>query len=188
MNMVSELLTVSVSELVQKTRLVGSAMGRADNLTFASKLQQVEPGILCFDWSQIELATGSYFKAAYLPLFRAPHGVPIVTAGLNGETREELELALQSENRPLLFLAPNKSGKSRSLSLLGSMDDAYERTLVALKRNGVATATELHQESLRELPQIGKTAWINRLNRLYEMGLIVREKAGKGYRYSNIAV
>ena len=111
-----------------------------------------------------------------------------MTAGLNSETREELELALQSENRPLLFLSSSKSGKSGSLVLLGSIDDAYERTLVALKRKGIATAAELHQESLRELPQIGKTAWINRLNRLYEMGLISREKAGKGYRYSNVAV
>lgn len=187
-NMAKALCSISVAQAVGKTRLVGSAMGRADHPLFVSALHRDQSGILCFDWSGVDLATGSYLKAAYLPLFRASNGLPILTSGLNSETHEELEFALQSETRPLLILDSKKRGKTLSVSFLGILDDAYERTLLALNRHESASAAELYKENFGHVPQIGKTAWINRLNRLFEMGLITRTKAGKGYRYSNIAV
>jgi hypothetical protein len=187
-NMAKEVRIVSVAQVVGKTRLVGSAMGRADHPLFVSELHRYESGILCFNWSGVDLATGSYLKAAYLPVFQSTNGLPILTSGLNSETHEELEFALQSETRPLLILDSKKRGKAFSVSFLGILDEAYERTLLALNRHESASAAELYQESFGQSPQIGKTAWINRLNRLFEMGLITRTKAGKGYRYSNIAV
>jgi hypothetical protein len=183
-----EIRLLSVAKLVKKTRLVGSAMGRNDYGLFASEMSGRHKEVLCFDWSQVELATGSYLKAAYLPIFRAPNGVPIFTSGLNGETRDELELALQTEARPIFLLEPKKKGKQETLAFLGDLDDAYRRTLAALSQHERASASDLYFKSLGEVPQIGKTAWINRLNRLYEMGLIDRSKAGKGYQYSTIGV
>jgi hypothetical protein len=136
---------------------------------------------VCFDWSGIEIATGSYLKAAYLPIFRVPHCVPILTAGVSRDIREELELALETETRPIFLL---ERGRKTDLSLIGHLDEAYKSTLEALAKKRYASASELHIGSLGRSPQIGKTAWINRLNRMFEMGLIHRNKVGKGYRYS----
>jgi len=163
-------------------------MGRNHYALFAAEILGKREESACFDWSGIELATGSYLKAAYLPIFRSPHGIPIFTTGINRETRDEIELALQTETRPIFFLETKSKTKLPGLSFLGHLDDAYQRTLSALTRHDDASASELYSESIGISPQIGKTAWINRLTRMYEMGLIHRTKVGKGYRYSAIAV
>jgi hypothetical protein len=159
-------------------------LGRSHYALFSSEVVGESEASVCFDWSEIEIATGSYLKAAYLPIFRVPHGVPILTSGVSREIREELELALETETRPIFLVEKVGGGRRTELSLIGHLDEAYRRTLGALIERGHASASELHTESFGKSPQIGKTAWINRLNRMYEMGLIRRNKLGKGYRYS----
>ena len=143
---------------------------------------------LCFDWSEIELATASYLRFAYVPVFRFAAPTPVITTGINKAVEDDLQLALEVERWPILVV--RGTNLKRRLEPLGPLDDAYLQTLKALGQYKSVSSSALFAEVGHKLQAgtIGKTAWINRLNRLFEMGLITRIKIGKEYQYELIQI
>jgi hypothetical protein len=176
---------VSVARLVRRSHLAGAALGREHQMLFTRAVNNKHAAILCFDWSGIEVATASYLRQAYVPVFTFAGASPVITSGLNQSIQDDLEFALQAEGRPILVISPKD--KRGAPEFIGPLDEAYVQALLALERRGEATATSLFEEyKNRSESSIGKTAWINRLNRLFEMGLVSRTKPGKEYRYARI--
>src|ERR1035437_10861936 len=169
--MVNKHEVVSVKRLVKRSHLAGAALGREHQMLFTRAVNNKRAEILCFDWSGIEVATASYIRQAYIPVFAFAGASPVITAGLNQSIHDDLEFALEAEGRPILILqSPDKRGAPE---FLGPLDDAYMQALHALGRRAEASATALFEDfKNRSEYSIGKTAWINRLNRLFEMGLV----------------
>lgn len=182
--MVNTYKTIFVKRLLDKTRLAGAEMGAEHNSLFTAAINSRGNNRICFDWSGIEVATGSYLRRAYVPIFSLVQNEPIFTSGLNKVVAEDLELALEAESRAILIVESPTKG-TPTLRTFGPLDTAYQQALTALRKKGESSAADLHDQA--DL-KIGRTAWINRLTRLFEMGLISRTKAGKEFRYELISL
>jgi predicted transcriptional regulator len=136
--------------------------------------------LIRFDWSGITVATGSYLKAAYLPIFQKRSAPLLISSDLADTVAEDLLIVLENQGLQML-VAKRVKRKQYDISVTGELDAAYRETLDVVRAKRSVTAGALFDEDKKN---IGKTAWMNRLSRLYEMGLLTREKIGKEYRYS----
>lgn len=150
--------------------------------------------LVVFDFTGIESASASFLKALVFGLLPAPtrdssdqrnrvEAFPVVL-GMQQLVREELVDYLGLAGRAAVEALSLQGEELLSARLLGHLDEALHRTLVALLRKGAATATELHAESGGK---INITAWNNRLADLYVKRLARRRRQGKQWIYEPIA-
>jgi hypothetical protein len=173
---------IAVRSLTGRSELVGASMGESDRPLFeAAARTGVEGSVVCFDWSGIIPATGSYLKAAYIPIFKKRLPAVILSSELEETVIDDLQIVLENQGLPILVARRLPRRRQYEISVLGVLDSAYRDTLAIVKERPQVTAGELFVEDKNN---IGKTAWMNRLSRLYEMGLLSRVKTGKEYRYS----
>jgi|ERR1700722_8541440 len=173
---------IVVRDLTGRSELVGASMGESDRPLFEAAAQQKGvSSAIRFDWSGVRVATGSYLKAAYIPILSKHRPALILTSDLEGAVIEDMQIVLESTGSTILVARRIPRTKKYEISVLGILDSAYEDTLAAAKKRPYVTASELFAE---RKSKVGKTGWMNRLSRLYEMGLLSKEKVGKEYRYS----
>jgi len=157
-------------------------MGETDRPLFQeATLSKANISIIRFDWSGITLATGSYLRAAYSPLFQKRGPAVILSSDMATSVAEDFEIVLENQGLFALLAKPDPRRRHYEISVLGNLDPVYLETLAIIRDRPNVTAGELFSE---DTTNIGKTAWMNRLSRLYEMGLLCKEKTGKEFRYS----
>jgi hypothetical protein len=173
---------IVVHNLTGRNELVGASMGDSDRPLFEAAAQTGAAGsVIRFDWSGIMPATGSYLKAAYIPIFQRRRPALLLSSDMDETVAEDMQIVLENMGLSILVARRIPRRKQYDISVLGALDSTYWDTLAVIKERPYVTAGGLFAE---EKSNIGKTAWMNRLSRLYEMGLLSKEKAGKEYRYS----
>ena len=177
---------VNVRQLTGSDTLVGKTDGQRDapkfvNLVFGDDREET----LLWDWSGIEVATASYFATTITPLMR------MITSGelakyflftrLNKNCLDELSLVLNAEGL-VAMMVHMKGEKVASVDLVGKLDSVYANTFREVIRHGAISAAELFKHfQHRGKPQIGKTAWVNRLTGLNRLRLLRKEKVGREF-------
>jgi len=177
----SRYMQIVARELVGRTQLAGASMGEADLPVFKHALAQAtSDGVILISWAGVISATASYLRSGFVPSILQAKNV-VVCVDLPSLVREDLEIALEAAKVAVLCAEKQKSEKSLRLSVIGELDSSYRETLSLVQAHGPVTATELSSSDTG----IGKTAWMTRLGRLYDMKLILRSKTGKEYKYFN---
>lgn len=137
-----------------------------------------------FDFTDIDLVTGSWLNAAFVPLVRWAADdrndlFPVVCNALP-EVLEELSLVANWTHT--CFLAAEGPVPPTRATLVGTLDLAQRATLEAVVGLGVATGAGLERRMPGE--RIGATAWNNRLKDLHGKRLLRRERRGRERVYT----
>ena len=158
--------------------------------------------VVAFDLEDIEFATTSFVKSSLLALYQSGRfstetatmspadafGIPTYNVfPMIANANEELE-ALTDEifgRRGFPFLSVNldELGHPTEGRMLGFLDEALLRTMRNWRDSSQAvTAAELRSQFPEE--KISQTAWSNRLNDLWRLRLLQRERRGKSWLYN----
>lgn len=112
-----------------------------------------------------------------LPLF------PAITGG-SAEVVDDVNDFFTARNLPILEATKRSESELVTARLLGSLDRYLAATLSALTKLKQGTAADLAASSSET---ITVNAWSNRLNDLYSLRLVTRQRDGKFWRYSPLA-
>lgn len=181
---------IKIREVTGQDILAGKSNGMRDYPKLLSAIEGTATGeTVVLDWSDVELATASYFGATFVPLLRLAMEGQLdryfVLTGLNQTGAEELKLVL--ENQGLVALVGEwKEGHVRNAKVLGQLDPAYAETLDAVQRVEVASATDLFKKHTTRT-RIGKTGWINRLSNLHRLRLLRKQRIGREYVFEALS-
>jgi len=180
---------IRIREVTGQDILAGKSHGLRDYPKLLSAIEGTGAGdIVVLDWSDIELATASYFGATFVPLLRLAIEGQLdryfVLTGLNQTSLDELKLVL--ENQGLVTLIGDwKEDGVHNAGALGRLDPPYAETLQAVQRVEAASATELFKKHTRT--RIGKTGWINRLSNLHRLRLVRKQRVGREYVFQALS-
>jgi hypothetical protein len=127
-------ITLSVSELTGLDTLVGKVGGLRDFPKFMSAIEATPEGsTVVLDWSNIELATASYFGATIVSLIRMSKLGELdryfVLVGLNQTSLDELKLAIDVHDAVALLGNLDRNGAVREMRVLGKLEAPYTETL-----------------------------------------------------------
>lgn len=169
--------TVSLRELVPTGVLAGRLPGNALRPLLESQVIAAGDGaVVILDFARVDLATASYFLAAFGWLWERE--VCPVIANPNPEVRGEIELALKAANLKALF------GTLRDGHLVEvqpfNLDSTETATYEKVRSLGTATANDLYNLDRHIQP----SAWSNRLALLYRYRLLRRQSMGRQLAYS----
>lgn len=167
------------------TRLQGKAAGRQHFVRLCDLLNDSPPGTAVFlDFTDIDLVTGSWLNAAFVPLVRWAaddrNDLFPVVSNASPDVLEELSLVAGWTHT--CFLAAEGALPPCQATLVGPLDHAQRATLATVLDLGVATGAGL--EKCMSGERIGATAWNNRLKDLYGKRLLRRERRGREQVYS----
>ncbi len=164
--------------------LRGKSPGRRDFARLCDLLCDTTLGTTVhLDFTDIDLVTGSWLNAAFVPLVRWAADARNDLFPLVCNARPDVleELALVAEWTHCCFLASEGPEPARRAILVGSLDHAQRATLEAVLDLGPVTGAELER---RGGERIGATAWNNRLKDLHGKRLLRRERRGRERVYS----
>jgi hypothetical protein len=173
--------TLDVAAVTQRNVLAGAAAGQGVRTLIEATASAVPDGtLLVLDFGQVDLATSSYFLAAFGWIWTSAPARNLfpVLANANPETRDEIALALQAKGFRALF-ASYADGQLSDVRPF-NLDKSDEETYHLLEYLGEATASDL----FRADPRIQPTGWSNRLALLYGYRLVRRRKQGRQLFYS----
>jgi len=136
---------------------------------------------LVLSFAGVELATGSFLKATWLKIHQTqPRGPRCLVTDLCEEVRSEFDIFLHGNRLPGLEATDWTDDGVSVARLHGRIEDAAYAALRLLTEMRGATAPELYRASDQRLTP---TAWTNRLNELWRLGLAYREPAGRASRF-----
>jgi hypothetical protein len=183
---------IRVRDITGSNTLAGKSGGLRDFPKFVAAIEAVrEASTVFLDWSDVELATASYFGATLVPLLRMTIAGDLdrylIVGGLNQTCLDELKLVL--EHLGLVVLLGDLSRKSavRSVSVLGKLDTSYAEAFAAVQKAHGASAAELHARQGRTGTRIGRTGWIKRLTNLHRLRLVKKQRSGREYVFQSIS-
>lgn len=182
--------TIDVGKLSNSEMLIGRGQGQRDLPRFIEAAFAVAGAeTILWDWSGIQIATASYFAAAFVPVMKMLISGDMekyfVLAGLNENCRDELQFVLETEGLAIFLTEELKSGHIRSARPIGKLESPYAETLDrVIHHPGVSAKALLTASARARKGSIGQTAWINRLTALHNLRLITRKKVGKEYTYT----
>ncbi len=166
-------------------RLSGRVLGRRHFAKVCDRLAHVPLGsVVCLDFSDVELVTGSWLNAMVVPLWRsvAEDNTNLFPTLRSAKTSwlDELRLVADWNHQCYLVGSGRRTPPQRAL-LVGTLDPAQRICLDAVTRAEEVTGAGLERERPEE--GIGATAWNNRLKDLFEKRLLQREKRGREQVY-----
>ena len=182
--------SIEVGRIINSKMLIGRGQGQRDLPKFLeAAFVPVGTETILWDWSNIQVATASYFAAAFVPVIRMliSGGIEkyFILYGLNENCRDELEFVLETEGLAVLLAEDLRDGRVLSARTVGKLESVYAQTLNRVIQRPGISAKRLYSESPgRKKPTIGQTAWINRLVALHNLRLVTRKKVGKEYTYA----
>ncbi|MGD0923257.1 MAG: hypothetical protein ABSA70_16060 [Terriglobia bacterium] len=182
--------TIDVGKITNSDMLIGSGRGRSDFPRFVeAAFVALEPETILWDWSNVRVATASYFAAAFVPVMRMLSAAELekyfVLFGLNENCKDELEFVLETEGLAVFFAENMRDGRILSARPIGKLDSVHAQTLDRVIRRSGISAKRLYADSAGgKKAKVGKTAWINRLVALHKLRLITRKRVGKEYIYA----
>ncbi len=165
-------------------RALGDAVYREVIKPVASKA--AEHTLLVLSFRGVEFATGSFFKATWLPLHPTNEvSTPSMVAHLSDDVRTEFDIFLMSQRLAgLEALDWTQEGVSLA-RLHGHLEAPALGALKMLIEHPGSTAPELYKQSKE---QVSATAWTNRLNDLHRQGLALRgSKSRRAWRFHPVA-
>jgi len=180
---------INVRLVTKNDTLIGKTDAKRD---FPLLEQAVSSGptaeTLLWDWSDIRIATASYFAGTCIPLFKRTLSGELdkffVLSGINENSAEELKLVLDAEGLVMLVADRVKGTQIESVRLFGHLDQSYLETFKeALRKRTVSAAALYRSSASNKHSKIGKTAWINRLSNLSRFRLLRRTKVGREFVY-----
>lgn len=141
--------------------------------------------VLILSMRGAEFVTGSFLKATWLRLhLETEPAVPSVVAHLSDDVRSEFAIFLRGHRLPGLEAIDWTEDGISLARAHGQIEEPALNAFRALAARPGATAPELQAESHE---RVSPTAWTNRLNELHHHGLVLREKAGRAWRFFPIA-
>jgi hypothetical protein len=173
---------LNVHKITDSTTLTGKLGGTRDFPKFmAAVMATPEGSTVVFDWSDIELATASYFGATILPLLKMSTAGHLdryfVLAGVDENYIDELRLIIEFHDLAVMVGDIDRGGIVRNIRVVGKLESPYSETLQAITKSHRASASTLHKEQRKS--QIGKTGWANRLAYLSQLRLIKKQRVGR---------
>lgn len=169
--------------------LAGSAMGRQMLAQLIEKTRPAaEPTIAFLDFSDVDIATGSFLREAVLgfrDFCRNAAGMiyPVVANG-NATIEEELATYLRGRNDAIWACSLASEGQAIDPHILGELDAGQISTLQLIGQHHPISAPELAK--LRPEDKIGTTAWNNRLAALSAKGMLKEVRHGKTKLFSPV--
>jgi hypothetical protein len=180
---------MNVRALTKRDTLVGQGDAKRDFALFEQFVRGGPAGeTIVWDWSGVKIATASYLAGTCLLLFKRTLSGELdkffVLFGLNENCTAELKLVLNAEGLVLLVADRANGNKIESAHPLGNLERPYLETFSETLRRRSVSASALHRKpGSGNGPQIGKTAWINRLTNLNRVRLLRRTKVGREFLY-----
>lgn len=144
------------------------------------QLTQLPSGtIVEFDFSGVQLVTGSYLNAGIVPAWpiSVTYGLFPVLARVADHLREDIAITLRDQK---LTAWVSAAEPGTSVDLVGLDLDPSLRAIVERTLSGPVSATMLHAESEEG---VGRTAWSNRLALLEQYRLLRSYKSGRQLYY-----
>jgi hypothetical protein len=156
---------IKMATQVGATHLAGTDMGVAHlPKLLEAALKALKGEVLILDFNGVD-ATASYLSQSVIKLLRMANGGELdcffVFAGLNKNTRDDLEIVLMLQKMAALLTNSKKIGSAQSLEVVGHLEPLYRSTLNRILSVKSATAEELMSGAKEEAIQ--KTGWLNRL-------------------------
>jgi hypothetical protein len=175
-------IRLDVRKITDSRTLTGKIGGTRDFPKFMEAVMATPEGsTIVFDWSEIELATASYFGATILPLLKMSTAGHLdryfLLAGVDENYLDELKLVIEFHNLAVMVGDVDRSGSIRKVRVLGTLESPYSETLQAITKSHRASASTLHKEQRKT--QIGKTGWANRLAYLSQLRLVKKQRVGR---------
>ena len=181
-------MRLSIYELAERRKiLAGSAPGRR---LLAALIRATPsagaPEAVFLDFSGVEVATSSFLRESVIG-FRdfarsSLQNIYPVVANTTPAVIEELEFFVKHRNDVLWHCALDDEGTVSDARVIGELDTVQRTTFETVVRLGAATAPELAAQSSG--PEIGPTAWNNRLSALAAKGLLIERRNGKTKSFS----
>lgn len=167
--------------------LQGKLPGKRHFARLCELLSDAEPGSLAYlDFAGVELVTGSWVNAFFVPLFQwaADEQIELfpIICNANEEWLDELTLVADWTRR--CFVVANGKIPPRHGSLVGPLDPGQRSTLQAVVQLGETTGADLERK--RSVEGVKATAWNNRLKDLHGKRLLRRERRGREQVYSPV--
>ncbi|MEI9942224.1 MAG: hypothetical protein WDO69_33830 [Pseudomonadota bacterium] len=180
-----EIVVVDITK--GRPQLAGKAFGDHvfEEVVAPAAASRRSNSVLVLSLRGAEFVTGSFLKAIWLRLHPDNDtAVPAVVAHLGDDVRTEFDIFLRGHRLlGVEALDWTESAISRA-RCHGQIEDAAWSALRALVARPGSTAPELCATSAE---QVSPTAWTNRLNELHHQGLVLRERAGRAWRFFPIA-
>lgn len=179
----TQIKVMDVAAVTGRKLLAGTAAGQGAR-PLLEELAARTPAetLLVLDFAQVDLATSSYFLAAFGWIWTSAatkdRDLFPVLANANQETKDEIDVALQRKGFRALF-ASYTAGQLAEVQPF-NLDRADEETYRLIDSLGEVTASDL----FRADPRIQPTGWSNRLALLYGYRLVRRRKQGRQLIYS----
>lgn len=182
---------INVRRITGLETLAGKSGATRDFPKFMNEVEASPEGsTVLLDWSDIEVATASYFTGTYIRLLRMTMTGDmdryLILAGLNDTCLDELKLALELTGLVGLMTDCGKKEFIKNVRAFGKLEPAYVEALEAVQRTNGISASELYQQSARGKDRIGKTAWVNRLTNLHRLRLVRKQKSGRQFIFKPV--
>lgn len=150
---------------------------------------RVEPAPLFLDFTEVDVATGSFLRETVLGIRDYCRGAQLnlhpVIVNANDEILEELKLPLKLRDEVIIACKLDETGKITSTRLIGTLGEKELATLQAvieLKETDAITLANMYARA----ENIGPTGFNNRLALLVAKGALVERKRGRSKFYSPI--
>lgn len=186
-NVPSSIIRLSITKVVGSNMLAGKAAGQKDfPLLLAAIREAPDSATVALDWSEVEIATASYFGATLMPLIRMAISGDLdryfVIVGMNESCLDELRLVLDLQSHAVLVGEFDRHGRIGKINIVGKIDPSHILTFTSVAAAEAISATELYlRNKAQGQSKIGKTGWINRVNTLYRERLLRRKKIGREF-------
>jgi hypothetical protein len=171
--------------------LAGSTAGKValGRLVAGLGAEPEHPQILLLDFSDVEVATGSFLRESVLALCKllrsGKSNLYPVASNVNDNVTDEFSLVLDSRGEAMFACDSDIDGRPAKWRILGSLDDRQRFTLNLVKDMGEADAARMLRAS-QGVELVGQTAWNNRLSSLANLGLLVETSSGKSKTYRSV--
>jgi hypothetical protein len=167
--------------------LQGKLPGKRHFARLCELLSDTPPGSpVHLDFAGVELVTGSWANALFVPLFQwvSDGSIDLFPIICNAQDDWLDDLALVAEWTRCCFIVANGSLPARRGTLIGQLDPGQRSTLEAVLELGTTTGAKLERKKPAE--RVKATAWNNRLKDLYDKRLLRREKQGREQVYAPV--